>query len=130
MPIGAANFQGGVQDRRKKMSNELEELAGPYEIFELVDGEVRELRITDWQLGRVTIYPAHKPTGKVIDALRVNVHPDSKDFFPYYWDITGKTLVAQMVPYLEQPGYRDKVFTVTKYGIAPKARFTLEVKPV
>lgn len=108
---------------------EVGELAGPYEIFELTDGETRQLRITKWMTGNVTIYPPHKPTGKVVTALRVHVPSDTKDFFPYYWDITGKTLVAQMVPYLEQPGYQDKVFVVTKHGIAPKARFTLEVRP-
>ena len=111
------------------MPAETNELAGPYEIFELTDGEVRVLRITGWSTGNVTIYPPHKPTGKVVTALRVHVSPSSKDYFPFYWDITGKTLVAQMVPYLEQSGYQDKVFTVTKHGIAPKARFTLEVKP-
>jgi len=111
------------------MAEQMTELKGPYEIFELVDGETRVLRITNWQTGNVTIYPPHKPGGKVINALRVHVPAETKDFFPYYWDITGKTLVAQMVPYLEQAGYQDKIFTVTKHGIAPKARFTLEVRP-
>jgi len=111
------------------MAEQAKELAGPYEIFELTDGETRELRITGWQTGNVTIYPPHKPTGKVVTALRVLVPPMTKAFFPYYWDITGKTLVAQLLPYLEQPGYKDKVFTITKHGIAPKARFSMEVKP-
>jgi len=111
------------------MAEDMNELAGPYEIFELVDREVRELIITKWEQGRVIIYPPHKPGGKVINALRVHVPAETKDFFPYYWDITSKTLVAQMVPYLEAGGYEGKKFTVTKYGVAPKARFTLEVKP-
>lgn len=111
------------------MTEEVKELKGPYEIFELVDGETRVLQIKDWETGNVTIYPPHKPTGKVINALRVHVPPATKDFFPYYWDITGKTLLAQMVPYLEQRGYQDKRFTITKHGIAPKARFSLEVRP-
>ncbi len=112
------------------MAEDVKELAGPYEIFELTDGEVRQLRITSWSQGNVTIYPLHRPVGKVINALRVHVPEDTKDFFPYYWDITGKTLVAQMVPYLHTPGFQDKIFTITKHGIAPKARFTLEVNPV
>jgi len=118
-----------VGDRRKKMPEEVKELAGPYEIFELTDGEVRSLRVVKWETGNVTIYPPHKPGGKVVTALRVHVPKETKDFFPYYWDITGKTLVAQMVPYLGLAGYQDRVFVITKYGIAPKARFTLEVKP-
>lgn len=111
------------------MAEEVKELKGPYEIFELVDREVRELTITNWEQGRVTIYPPHQPTGKVINALRVHVPAETKDFFPYYWDITSKTLVAQMVPYLEAGGYQGKRFIITKYGVAPKARFSLEVRP-
>ena len=111
------------------MIEETKRLEGPYEIFELVDGETRALRITRWETGTVVIYPVHKPTGKVVTALRVHVPEDAKDFFPYYWDITGKTLVAQMLPYLQRTGYTEKVFVVTKHGIAPKARFTLEVRP-
>jgi len=112
------------------MSGEEKQLPGPYEIFELTDREVKQLRITDYETGLVTIYPQDKPTGKVVTALRVHVPKETKDFFPFYWDITGKTLVAQLLPCLEQPGYKDKVFTITKYGIAPKARFTVEVKTV
>jgi len=126
---GAAKFQGGVGSWSKKMAGQVKELAGPYEIFELVDGETRELRITGWEQGEVTIYPRHKPGGKVINALRVHVPQDTKDFFPFYWDITSKMLVAQMLPYLEQADYSHKVFVITKHGVAPKARFTLEVRP-
>jgi len=111
------------------VGNEERRMAGPYEILELKDGEVRRLVIRNWESGLVTIYPADKPTGKVVTALRVHVTPDQKEYFPYYWDITGKTLVAQMLPYLQQPGYQDKVFTITKHGVPPKARFTLEVMP-
>jgi len=111
------------------MAEDMKQLAGPYEILELRDGEVRKLVIRNWETGLVTIYPADKLTGKVVTALRVHVTPDQKDYFPYYWDITGKTLVAQMLPYLQQPGYQDKTFTITKHGVPPKARFTLEVKP-
>jgi len=111
------------------MVEQVTELAGPYEIFELTDGQTSQLRITGWETGGVTIHPAHKPTGKVIKALRVQVPKEVKDFFPPYWDITSQRLIAQMVPYLEQPGYQDKVFTITKHGVAPKARFTLDVRP-
>jgi hypothetical protein len=118
-----------VGDGEKKMAEDMKDLAGPYEILELEDRGAIALRIRQWELGRVTIYPAHKPTGKVINALRVHVPEGSKPFFPWYWDITGTTLVAQLLPHLQQPGYSEKVFVITKYGVAPKARFTLEVKP-
>lgn len=108
---------------------EVNELAGPYEIFELVDEETYQMRIIKWQTGNVLIHPADKPDGKVVKALRVWVPKEVKDFFPPYWDITSQRLGAQMIGYLEQPRYQDKVFTITKHGIAPKARFTLEVRP-
>lgn len=111
------------------MAQEVNELPGPYEIFELTDGQTAQIRITGWQQGNVTIHPAHQPAGKLINALRVQVTKETKSTFPPYWDITSQRLQAQIVPYLEQSGYQDKVFTVTKHGVAPKARFTLEVRP-
>jgi hypothetical protein len=110
------------------MAEQVKELAGPYEIFELTDGEVRELRIIRYETGDVTIHPLHTTAPKVVTALRVFVPRETKPVGPDYWDITSKTLVAQMLPYLEAWGYRGKVFVVTKYGVAPRARFTLDVK--
>jgi len=111
------------------MEETVKQLAGPYEIFELTDGEVRELTITGYETGEVTIHPLHTTVPKVITALRVQVPRASKMLGPPYWDITSKTLVAQMLPYLEAGGYQTKRFVVKKLGVAPKARFTLEVKP-
>lgn len=112
------------------MLEQLTELKGPYEVLDLNDGDSLVLRIKDWQLGTITIYPPHKPTGKTVRALRVFVQEGTKLSFPYYWDLTSQRLGAQLEPYLQQPGYQDKVFTITKHGVAPKAHFTLEVKPV
>jgi len=111
------------------MAEELKELSGPYEIMDMDDGETKELRITHWVTGNVTIRPAHLPEGKIIRALRVFVPSATKPTGPAYWDITSKLLVAQMLPYLERPPFTDKIFTITKHGVAPKARFTLEVRP-
>jgi len=112
------------------MDENLKELPGPYEILELADGETRELMIKSYSRGRVTIYPAHKPTGKIIDALRVHVPKDYKDYFPWYWDITSKFLAAQLLGYLEAGEFTNKRFIITKHGVAPKARFELKVVPV
>lgn len=103
-------------------------LAGPFEILELEDGETLTTKILRWEIGEVTIHPAYQPGGKDIIGLRVHVPEDQKEFFPYYWDITGQTLVAQLVPYLRQPGFDTKTYTITKHGVAPRARFSLAVK--
>ena len=106
----------------------MEYLEGPYEILELDDRESIEFHIEKWQLGEMVIKPKYAPQGKTIKALRVFIPKEEKNFFPYYWDVTGQTLVAQLLPILEGNKFKGKVFKITKYGVAPRARFTLEVK--
>ena len=102
-------------------------LPGPYEIFELTDGEQRTLTITNYVTGDVVIKPAWLPAGKTITALRVYVPKELKPLAPYYFDITSKTLIAQLLPFLQAGNYQGKKFTITKSGVAPKARFALQV---
>ena len=105
----------------------MERLAGPFEILELEDRGVLTTRIENWGAGEVEIHPSYQPEGKWITALRIHVPKDMKEFFPWYWDITSQTLIAQLKPFLEQPGFERRTFRITKHGVAPKARFTLEV---
>lgn len=71
--------------------------------------------------------PGIRDSEKRIRALRVWVPKEIKLLFPYYWDITSQTLIAQLMPALEAPGWEAKKYKITKYGVAPKARFSLEV---
>jgi len=105
---------------------ELEELLGA-EILELTDGQSITLHISRWILGRMTIHPANAPLGKMIRVLRVWVPPAEKPIGPDYWDITSQTLIYQILPYLEARPFRRRTYTITKHGIAPRARFTLAV---
>ena len=106
----------------------MERLPGPYELLDLPDGGILETKIIRWDEGEVEIHPGYKPEVKVVTAIRIHVPAEMKDFFPYYWDITSQTLVAQIRPYLEMPGFEGKMFKITKHGVAPRARFTLEVR--
>ena len=106
----------------------MEALPGPYEILELEDEETLTTRVLRWTRGEVEIHPAYKPAGKVIVAMRIHVPEADKTYFPFYWDVTSQTLVAQLLPYLEAPGYERRTYTITKHGVAPRARFTLIVK--
>jgi hypothetical protein len=106
----------------------LEELPGPYEILEMTDREVRSLRIVAWQQGLMRIQTGEVPEGKTIKALRVFVPAQTKPIGVSWYDITSQTLIAQILPFLEQPNFSTKTFIITKYGTAPKARFTVEVK--
>jgi hypothetical protein len=103
-------------------------LAEPMEILEIGDGTSVPLRILRWEKEDAIIRPAHAPQGKAIPVLRVHVRPEDKASSPFYWDITGKGAVALLMPYLQQPGYEKKTFVLSAVGVAPKKRFSLEVK--
>jgi len=70
------------------------------------------------------------PEEKEIEVLRLHLPPGVKPYPPNYWDITSKTLMAQFLPHLLQPMFERYEYIVTKYGIAPRARFTLERVPL
>lgn len=106
----------------------MEALPGPYEILELEDGGILSTKISGYSVGEVEIHPAYKPEGKFIKALRIHVPEEDKAYFPFYWDVTSQTLLAQLLPFLEQPGYGQRTYTITKHGVAPRARFSLTVK--
>ena len=111
------------------MDDDLRTLPGPYEIFELVDGGKIRLMITAWEIGLITIKTADVPAGKEVKAMRIHCTPATKPLGVDWYDITSQMLIAQLRPYLEIPGFQQKAFTITKYGVRPKARFMLEVAP-
>ena len=98
------------------------------EILELADGETRVLHVQEWDLGEMDIQPKVGPATKRIRVLRLRVPVADKPVGPNYWDITGQTLIEQLLPYLKRPDFRALAFAVTKHGIPPKARFQLRVE--
>lgn len=74
------------------------------------------------------IQPKAGPPTKRIRVLRLWVPEAEKPVGPNYWDVTGQTLIAQLLPYLEKADYRSRLYTITKHGIPPKARFQLRVE--
>jgi len=110
----------------------LRRLQGPIELLDLADrGSVR-LRVTYWERGSLEIHPRYEgaPASKEVEALRVHLAPGVKEYPPMYYDITSKTLMAQLLPLLLERGYERYTFVITKYGVAPRARFTLEAVPL
>lgn len=105
-------------------------LPEPLEILDLADGQSIALKISSWRTGSGVIHPKYPgaPTSQRVRILRIQVPPEYKATVPYYYDITSKTLIAGLMPYLERPGFEERVFTVTKIGIRPTARFTLKVE--
>lgn len=100
------------------------------EILELADGETKELHIDQWEIGEMDITPRDGRPRRRIRSLRIHVPPPEKPIGPTYWDITGQTLIEQLLPYLRGPAFQRKTYVVTKHGVAPKARFSLTVVPL
>lgn len=114
------------------MAEELRELPGPYEILDLGDRESVRLRITSSERGTILIHPRYEgaPKEKRIPALRVHLPTGVKEYPPMYYDITSKTLIAQLWPLLLQRDFMNYEYVITKHGVAPRARFTLERLPL
>jgi len=109
----------------------LRSLVGPYELLDLPDRGSVKLRIQTYERGTMMISPkyAGAPETKEIEVLRVHLAPGVKVLPPPYYDITSKTLTAQLLPLLMERDYERYTYVITKYGVAPKARFTLERIP-
>jgi hypothetical protein len=109
---------------------ELPQLEGPYEILELGDGGKLVLHPQKFSTGTMLIHPRWQPAGKTIKALRVWVPQSDKPLFPDYFDLTAATLVAQVEPILQRSDLRGLELTITKRGVAPKARYEVAVRNV
>jgi len=105
----------------------MSELPGPYEILELEDGRSVRLRISGFEWGETTIRPryAGAPEEKRIPVLRLKVLPEFKPVGPPYWDLTSKTLQAQLRPLLRGLVETSGEFTITAHGSGPGKRFSV-----
>jgi len=101
----------------------------PFEFWDMENEETRVFKVASYEEGSVTIHPRYPgaPESKVIKIMRLHLPPGIKTTLPSYWDLTSKHLIAGLLPILQAPGLEDKTFSVTKYGVAPSARFSLEV---
>jgi len=107
-------------------------LPEPYELLDLGDGASESFVPVKYERGTMEIRPRWRgaPATKEIPVLRIHVRTDDKPFFPHYWDVTSKTAAAQLLPMLMDPRARDYMITVTKHGVAPRARFTVARSPL
>jgi hypothetical protein len=98
------------------------------ELLDLQDAQSATFRVTRWEAYKGTIKTTKEPDGKEIDVLRVYVDPaDKKHGLPWY-DITAKTLVAQLTPLLDTIVAQRRYVNITKRGVAPMARYSVEVR--
>ena len=105
-------------------------LERPFEILELGDGGTLVLHPQAFTVGSMVIHPRWQPEGKTIRAIRIWVPQSDKPLFPDYFDITAATLVAQLEPVLKRSDLRGLELTITKHGVAPKARYEVAVRHI
>jgi len=109
---------------------ELPPLPGPYEVFELHDGQSAQIVPTSWELGKAVIHPRDGREPREIPILRVHTDPVYKPMLPHYWDITAKHLIAGLLAHMQANPERRYTYTITKHGHPPTARFTLVATPL
>ena len=104
-------------------------LAGPYEIFDIGDGDQVTITVTRWERGEemeMTAEDGHKFRSS---PLRLHLtEPLEPGRFPYL-DITSKRLIPTLLPLLRGVPPGKKTLRITKHGVAPKAVFTVEQLP-
>ena len=102
----------------------------PFELLDLADGESRSFAVLSAERGETEITLSDGSGRKVVPVLRLHLSQADKAFGPPYYDVTSRTLQAQLEPQLFASAYRPRVFTITKSGVAPAARFTVASRPV
>lgn len=104
-------------------------LSGPFEIFDIGDGEAVQVRVKSYELGDMEIHPGYGSAVKTVEGLRLHLdHAWVEGRLPYL-DITSGRLRVQMLPLLKDLSAVGKVIKITKRGIAPSATFSFEVIP-
>lgn len=103
------------------------QLAGPMEVLDLPDRGILRTRILRWEEGEAEITTRTTPGQKVVEILRIHVPAETKKVGVPYWDITSKTLRAQLLPLLPGIVENGREVKIQKYGFAPSARFSLDV---
>ncbi len=101
----------------------------PLDLFDLPPGGELVTRVTRWEEGTATIHPLRAPQGIEVPVIRLYVPPDDKPTEPRYWDITATTLHPSLRATLPEAVRAGRYLRILKVGAAPRARFTLELKP-
>jgi len=105
-------------------------LEPPIELLDLpADGEL-VTRVVLMEEGRAFIKPGRAPAGVEVAVIRLHVPIPDKHTAPYYWDVTATTLHPSLRAQLPGAIAEQRWIRIRKFGVAPRARFSLEVYPV
>lgn len=104
-------------------------LAGPYEVFDIGDGEMVQIRVIAVEQGEMEIHPGYKEEIKTVEGLRLHLeHAWVEGRLPYI-DITSGRLRVNLEPMVKDLPATGRLLRITKHGVAPKALFTVESIP-
>jgi len=102
-------------------------LNGPYEVFDIGDGEAVQVRVIRTEPGEIDIHPGYGSTVKTVPCLRLHLqHPWVEGRMPYI-DITSTRLKASLEPLLQNLPAGGKLVRIIKHGQAPSALFSVEL---
>ena len=106
----------------------LKPLPPPYEIFEFEPCTPAYFRIVSYEIGKIVIQPKYPgaPPQKEVVAIRLHVDPETKKYFPHYWDITPSRLVYQLIGLLTQGIPENMWLKIHRDVPGPKAHFSVE----
>lgn len=107
----------------------LHRMPEPFELLELHDGQVFDLRVESWDLGKALIHPRDGRPAKEVPVLRVQVRPGEKATLPAYWDLTSKHLIAALVGHFEGALGTERIFRITWHGVGARGRPSLDIIP-
>jgi len=104
-------------------------LPEPFEFLELKDGVSLTIAIRSVDWGEAVVHPRYvgAPEEKRIPVLRVHLMPGYKPTGVDYWDLSSKTLQAQLRPLIPGLIETNREFTITAHGEGPRKRFSLRV---
>lgn len=105
-------------------------LSEPFEILELSDGNSVRLKAVKFETGEMVIRPRYPgaPESKTIPVLRVHLAAGVKPVGVPYWDVTSKTLQAQLRPLESEIVGKGREFVVTAHGSGPSKRFSVRLE--
>lgn len=101
----------------------------PIELLDLpAEGEL-VTRVLRMEEGPAFIKPARAPQGVDVTVIRLHVPPEDKPTAPLYWDVTATTLHPSLRAQVPAAIAGKLWVRIRKFGVAPRARFGLEVYP-
>jgi len=107
----------------------MEHLLGPYEVFDIGDGEAVQVRVKSYAEGTIVIHPGYGAATKTVEALRLILDlPWEEGRLPYI-DITSGRLRVTLKPLLGAIPAGGVLLRISKLGVAPKATFSIEKLP-